>query len=70
MFSLKHLVLQEKTFGAKSYSTDAFPQVNSILKFFYFLLNEKQSKIWDPPVSQEQHLSLWKITILKKLDKV
>lgn len=34
MFSLKHLVLQEKTFGAKSYSTDAFPQVNSILKIY------------------------------------
>lgn len=28
MFSLKHLQLQEETFGAKSYSTDVFPQVN------------------------------------------
>ena len=34
MFSLKHLVLQEETFGAKSYSTDVFPQVNSILNFY------------------------------------
>ena len=33
MFSLKHLVLQEETFGAKSYSTDVFTQVNSILNF-------------------------------------
>lgn len=37
MFSLKHLVLPEKTFGAESYSTDAFPQVNSILKFYISL---------------------------------
>lgn len=34
MFSLKHLVLQEKTFGAKSCITDAFPQVTSILTFY------------------------------------
>lgn len=57
MFSVKHLVLQEETFGAKSRSSDAFPQVNSILKNLYFLPNEMQSKTWESPLTREQHLS-------------
>lgn len=57
MFSIKHLVLQEETFGAKSCSADAFPQVNSILKNLYFLPNEMQSKTWESPLTKEQHLS-------------